>query len=192
MTKTAYYKLIITALLTAVNTACVALVYILEIETTTTKIIGSYFAIAIVASVTVKFPVRFYLATHIFLVFASSLGSCINLYQSIEVYDIVVHYLSGLLLFEGGYLVIEKIYKKRNQKIDSFFKNFFALFFSCACAAFWEIYEFGADNLANARMQGSKENTMYDIIAGVLGSLTYFLISVMLLKFGKNNSKTRE
>ena len=182
MIKDIRLKLIITFILILINTVCVAIVFFYQIQTTPTKIYGSFFAIGVVALAAAKFPLRFYLLSHIFIFFASSLGSCINLYHSVDVYDIIVHYLSGLLLFEGGYLVIEKIYKKRNHQVDSFLKRFFALFFSCACAAFWEIYEFGADNLAHARMQGSKENTMFDIIAGVLGSFTYFLVSVILSK----------
>lgn len=146
------------------------------------KIIGSFASVIAISAVAWKFPKRFYFLAMIFDVFAASFGSVINLYKTVGFYDRFVHYLSGILLAEAGKIIIDHMFKKRNVKDDSFIKLAFAFFFSCACAGFWEIYEFTADILINANMQGGNANTMGDIISGLLGALTYFLAYFLILR----------
>lgn len=172
MNKTKKIKLFTSLAVLLINLMCTACVYAFDIRTTTLKIIGSFVAVVLVSLVTWIFPLRFYVTTQGFVVFASSLGSCVNLYQHVGFYDLFVHYLSGVLLFEGGRIIVEFLHKKRRLPDDKWAVGLFALFFSCSCAAFWEIYEFTCDSLINAGMQGTKENTMGDIVAGVLGAFT--------------------
>ena len=175
-----------TAAVLILNGICTACVYIFDIETTALKIAGSFISIIIVSLAAWAFPTRFYMLALGFVFFAASLGSCVNLYRHVGFYDLFVHYLSGVLLAEGGRIIIDFVFRKRNLSDDGLVKNLFALFFSCACAGFWEIYEFTADVLIDAQMQGSKGNTMGDIIAGVLGALTYFLIFLIFRNEKKN------
>lgn len=165
-----------------VNALCAGAVFLFGIETTALKIIGSFFAVILVGVAALRFPLRFYITALIFSFFASSLGSCVNLYRHISFFDLFVHFLSGILLTDGGYLLINHTAAKRNLTIDQRTKKVFAVFFSCACAAFWEIYEYLADRLINAQMQGTKENTMNDIIAGVLGAAAYFSVYKFIMK----------
>lgn len=188
MNKTNKVKLFTSLAVLLINTACTACVYVFSIETTSLKIIGPFATIFIVSVVTWAFPLRFYVTTQIFLIFASSLGSCVNLYRHVGFYDLFVHYLSGILLFEGGRIIVEFLNKKRNFPDDRLSVGLFSLFFSCSCAAFWEIYEFTCDCLINADMQGTKENTMGDIIAGVLGAFTG-LVAFFLLKKIKDEKR---
>ncbi len=157
------------------NVICTVLVLTVPIETTNLKIYGSFAAIILVAAVTWRFPMRFYLLSMGFVFLASTLGSCLNLYRHLGFYDLFVHYLSGIVLAEGGMIIAQALSKKypTHQQMQVIL----ATLFSCTGAAAWEIYEFCADLLANAQMQASKENTMGDIICGVLGALTYLLIS---------------
>lgn len=164
-----------------INAVCTALVLLFSIETTTMKLVGSYGAILVAALAAWRFPMSFYLLTMVFVFFASSLGSCINLYHHVSFYDLFVHYLSGIVLAQGGNLIAGAVLRRRKLADDGAVKRLFALFFSCACASFWEIYEFSADLLVNAQMQGSKENTMGDIVAGTLGALSWF-VAVCLLR----------
>lgn len=154
---------------------CTAVTFVTPIETTVMKIIGSFVSVIAISAAAWKFPKRFYFLAMIFDVFAASLGSVINLYKTVGFYDRFVHYISGVLLAEAGMIVIGHLFRRRSIKDDIFIKLVFAFFFSCACAGFWEIYEFTADMLINADMQGGKANTMGDIVSGVLGALTYFL-----------------
>lgn len=197
MNKSAKFKIIVSFAVLLINIICTAFVYILSIETTTLKVLGSYVAIFIVSAVVWCFPIRFYVGSLVFVVFACSFGSCMNLYQHLGFYDLFVHFLSGVLLFEGGRIIIEKINNKKKLQSNKALVGLFALFFSCSCAAFWEIYEFLCDVLINAEMQGTKLNTMGDIIAGVLGAAVSLLFQHrletkrMTIKiFNKNEKKT--
>lgn len=174
------HRLIICGAALLLNLICTGIVFFFSIETTNLKIIGSFVSIIMVGLAARRFPTRFYLTAFIFLFFASTLGSCLNLYRHIGFYDLFVHFLSGILLADGGYLIINRISTRRNLHIDRYTKTAFACVFSCACAAFWEIYEYTADRLINAQMQGTKENTMNDIIAGVLGAVVYFVVAQII------------
>lgn len=179
MNKSVNFKVFTSLAVLLLNCICTACVYFVPIESTNLKIIGSFLSIILVSAAVWCFPTRFYVKTLIFVTFASSLGSCLNLYKHLSFYDLFVHFLSGILLFEGGRIIIEYIGHKSKIPKDKVNIGLFSLFFSCACAAFWEIFEYLCDVFINAEMQGTKGNTMGDIIAGVLGAgvgaLGYFL-----------------
>lgn len=189
MKKPTKLKIIFAVAAFAVNILCTAAVPLFSIETTAMKVIGSYAALGIITLAAWRFPLRFYLFSLAFGVLASSLGSAVNLYQSVGFYDIFIHFLSGVLLAEGGFILAGAVLKKRNLPDDLWVKLLTAFFFSSACAAFWEVYEFTADRLANANMQGDNGNTMGDIIAGVLGAAIYFAaaVAVKAVKQKKNS-----
>ncbi len=184
MNKTVKIKLLSSFAVLMLNIICTACVYFFSIETTLLKIIGSFVAVVMASAAVWIFPVRFYFATVVFVFFASSLGSCLNLYRHVGFYDLFVHYLSGVLLYEGGRIIIEYVNARRKLPCDTITVGLFSLFFSCSCAAFWEIFEYVCDVLINAGMQGSKGNTMGDIIAGVLGAFSTML-AFYVLKFRK-------
>lgn len=181
----AKYRLAASLSTLAVTVVCTILTIIIPIETTEMKIIGSFISVIVLSAAVWKFPFRFYCLAMVFDIFATSLGSIINLYKTIGFYDRFVHYLSGILLAESGMLIFGYVAKKRSVSPDKIMQLMFAFFFSCACAGFWEIYEFTADILINANMQGGNSNTMGDIVSGVLGSLTYAAIYAVSLKSGK-------
>lgn len=181
-TKDAKVKIVISAISIVITFICTAIALMIPLKTTNMKIIGAFASIFLISIVTWKFPKRFYIIAILFHFFAASLGSVINLYRYLEFYDKIVHYLSGIILAEAGMIIITYIFKKHSLKNDNILKLLFAFFFSSACAGFWEIYEFTADNLLNINMQGGNSNTMGDIISGVLGALTYSTIMYAIYK----------
>ncbi|HEZ7987422.1 MAG TPA: hypothetical protein RWO09_10905 [Ruminococcus sp.] len=181
-TKDSKVKIVISAISIGITLICTAIALMIPLKTTNMKIIGSFASIFLISIVTWKFPKRFYIIAILFHFFAASLGSVINLYRYLEFYDKIVHYLSGIILAEAGMIIITYIFKKHSLKNDNILKLLFAFFFSSACAGFWEIYEFTADNLLNINMQGGNSNTMGDIISGVLGALTYSTIMYAIYK----------
>lgn len=181
-TKDAKVKIVISAISIVITFICTAIALIIPLKTTNMKIIGAFVSIFLISIVTWKFPKRFYIIAILFHFFAASLGSVINLYRYLEFYDKIVHYLSGIILAEAGMIIITYIFKRHSLKNDNILKSLFAFFFSAACAGFWEIYEFTADNLLNINMQGGNSNTMGDIISGVLGALTYSTIMYAVYK----------
>lgn len=164
---------------------CTVIALLSPIETTAVKIAGSFASVAIVSLAAWFFPLRFYVFALVFHFFAAPLGSVINLYKYLDCYDRIVHYLSGIILAEAGFILISRIFKKRGMKNDITVMLMFAFFFSAACAGFWEIYEFTADNLLHIDMQGSNTNTMGDIVSGVLGAATYTAASFISIKRNK-------
>lgn len=189
-TKDAKVKIVISAISIVITFICTVIALMIPLKTTNMKIIGAFASIFLISIVTWKFPKCFYIIAILFHFFAASLGSVINLYRYLEFYDKIVHYLSGIILAEAGMIIMTYIFKKHSLKNDNILKLLFAFFFSAACAGFWEIYEFTADNLLNINMQGGNSNTMGDIISGVLGALTYSAImhAVYKRKSSKNIS----
>lgn len=149
-----------------INIICHLMTVIFQIPTTFLKVGGSYVAVVASALALCFLPRRFHVVAGIFVVFAASVGNCMNMYTHWAVYDLLIHYLSGVVLAAGGW----EIDKKRT----------FALMFSWAGAGLWEIFEFSCDVLLHAGMQGAATDTMTDMIAGFLGGLTW--ISVRQLK----------
>lgn len=158
-----------------IHILCAITLCVTPLESTTLKIFGSFAALILAAAVCRYFPFGFYCASMGFVILASSLGSCLNLYRYLGFYDLFVHYLSGIVLAEGGRLLIGALCQRRSIALDRLTQTLFSVLFSCTGAALWEIYEFCADLLLHAQMQGSLENTMGDIICGVLGALTCLL-----------------
>ncbi|MGN0624509.1 MAG: hypothetical protein ACI4JA_11270 [Oscillospiraceae bacterium] len=185
-TKETRIKLSASAAALCITALCVLIVNITPLKTTGMKITGAFASVLVISAAAWIFPVRFYLLAMMFDIFAAALGSVINLYRYVGFYDKFVHYLSGILLAEAGMILISYLFKKRSMKDDHAVKLLFSFFFSASCAGFWEIYEFTADNLIKANMQGGNNNTMGDIISGVLGALTYCLVSLAVCR-GKNN-----
>lgn len=179
------FRTIISAAGLLITVICTILSVLTPIETTSVKIIGAFVSVFIVSAVTWKFPRRFFALAMIFDIFAAGLGSVINLYKYIGFYDRFVHYLSGILLAEAGMIIISFIFKKHRIKKDILVMLAFSFFFSSACAGFWEIYEFTADNILNINMQGNNLNTMGDIVSGVIGAVTYLILSVVYMKLCK-------
>lgn len=155
-------------------TGCVIIAETTGIDPPVINIVGAYASSILIAAVLYKAPWHFFVLALCFDLFAAAFGSVLDLYRSIECYDLIVHYMSGLLAAEGGRLIIGFILRQyRAAKNMTLVTVLFSLFFSCACAGIWEIYEFTADQLIHTNMQGGNFNTMGDIVSGTLGALSY-------------------
>ena len=146
----------------AVNVVCHLLTVIFNIPTTFLKVGGSYLGVTGAAIALCFLPLRFHIVAGVFVVFAASVGCGMNMYTHWAAYDLIIHYLSGVVLAAGGW----EIFRNRWS----------ALLFSCSGAGAWEIFEFSCDILLHAGMQGAVTDTMTDMIAGFLGGLTWFAI----------------
>ena len=185
--KATKFKIYSTLLLLIANTICAFTVNIYNLESTSLKIIGSYFAIFLTSVATYKLPLKIYNLIAIFVFFSSSLGSCVNLYYYIDGYDTIIHFLSGIVIAAGAKYLFKNIFKKSSIINAENIITLLSLTFSCSAAAFWEIYEYFIDVTLNANMQGTKANTMNDIIAGVTGAIVITLIEYICTKVEKQN-----
>lgn len=186
----AVFKIVASLVSLTATTICYIITQIYNIETSFTKVLGTYVSIVLISLVLMRFPKRFYVLALLFDFFAAALGSIINLYSSIDIYDRLVHYFSGIVLCEAGIIIVGYLFNKAKINNHRALKVTFAFFFSSSCAGFWEIYEFSADNLLGTYLQGSNLNTMGDILSGVLGALTYTVIAFSVIHFKKRTIKT--
>ena len=179
-------RLIVSLIVLALTGAAAVITRVAGLETTTAKLVGSFAAVFLLTGVVWRFPFRFYCMAFGFDVLAAVLGSALNLYHYLGFYDKFVHYTSGIRLAEGGLRIIHTLAKRQKTPAEPLLCRLFSLFFSAACAGFWEIYEFTADSLLGINMQGDNTNTMGDIIAGTLGALTWFLLQTAIQRRRKN------
>lgn len=151
-----------------VNLACHLLTVFLNIPTTTLKVVGSYVAVIASWAALCFLPFRFQLIAQVFVAFAASVGNCMNMYTHWSCYDLLIHYLSGVVLASAGWQLDKRL--------------LFALLFSWAGAGLWEIFEFSCDCILNAGMQGAATDTMTDMIAGFLGGVTWLITKKLTIK----------
>ena len=152
----------------AINMFCHLLTVIFHIPTTFLKLGGSYLGVVAAGVALCFLPLKFHIIAQIFVVAAASIGCGMNMYTHWPIYDLMIHYLSGIVLAFGGWEVDRKL--------------LFALLFSCAGAGAWEIFEFSCDVLLQAGMQGTLMDTMTDMVAGFLGGITWIVIKILLFR----------
>jgi len=104
----------------------------------------------------------------LFIVLAYFFGVIINLYDKIDSYDTIMHFISGLFT---GYIAINFIKEKKK----TIFNTLFILGFVSLIALSWEVFEYAASILFNVDPQKVEltgiNDTMKDIIVALLGGI---------------------
>lgn len=130
------------------------------------------------------FALDFAMVTFIFLTLF--LGAVAQIYDRIPLWDKFLHFQSGLLLGVTGFVLIyilneQKGFKQR-LNLTPGFVAFFAVTFSLAIGAVWEIFEFTGDAYFSQHIasyspwQASGNDTMLDLIADGTGALIVSII----------------
>jgi hypothetical protein len=115
-----------------------------------------------------------------FIFISLFLGNIEDLYGHIQLWDKFVHFQSGLLLSVSGFVLIYTLNETRNSPLDLSpgFVAFFAVVFSLAFGALWEIVEFALlDHVFGLNWQASLSDTMWDLIADGSGALVVSTIA---------------
>ncbi len=104
-------------------------------------------------------PSAFYYIAIIFAFFSSYLGSFLNFYEKFEIWDDILHFVSGILLgilciILASFVVIKRFGKITN-KADILFMVVVGVLVSISIAVFWEFYECAFDYLFDGNMQRS-------------------------------------
>lgn len=176
-------KRIIPAIIALVLVTICALIAVFgNIDIPNVNIIGSYLSVIAITILMYKFPYSLYIWVLIFDILATAFGSVLNLYRVLGFYDKFVHFISGVILAEIGFLIMMKIFKNLKLPDLKMLALIFGILFSFAGAGAWEIYEFTADQLFGTDMQGNNLNTMGDIVSGFLGGIVYFAFKLVRLK----------
>lgn len=110
---------------------------------------------------------------YIFVFFAHFLGSIINLYDYIDGYDKIMHFLSGMLSAMIAFVLLVKMkhYKDKNR----IFNYLFIISITLTIASLWEFYEFTFDSLFTKDAQNvlttGVGDTMWDMIVAFFGAI---------------------
>lgn len=101
------------------------------------------------------------------------LGEVIRFYEYVPFWDKALHFQSGLLLGAVGYVAVYVLNESKHKGFDlnPGFLSVFAVAFSLSIGALWEIVEFAVDNLFMARWQNGLVDTMWDLVADMVGAL---------------------
>ena len=106
------------------------------------------------------------------------LGEVARFYYYVPFWDKFTHFQSGLLLGASVYVLVYILneHKKISLNLSPIFVSIFAVAFSLAIGAGWEIFEFMGDSIFGSRWQTDGTDTMWDMIADLVGAL---IISVI-------------
>lgn len=112
----------------------------------------------------------------LFGVVAFQLGVLLRYYNSINIYDKVIHLLSGVVFTLVGYMLYSKCNKRPHKRSENcLLQTVFALSFSMLIAVLWEIAEFSVFLLighdAQHHLDTGVFDTMEDLISCLIGSL---------------------
>lgn len=119
------------------------------------------------------FAIDFGMVTFIFI--SLFLGGIDDFYGFIPHWDKLVHFQSGLLLSGTGFVVIYLLNESEQTPIDLTpgFLALFAIVFSLAIGAVWEILEFTGDGIFGSHWQANNHDTMWDLIADFGGAIAF-------------------
>lgn len=124
----------------------------------------------------------------LFIFLAQVLGSLLNFYDYIYLYDKVVHFFSGILTaFIGLYLL--NIFKCKTKNI--IFVSIFTLFTSLSIATLWEVFEYVSNMIFGGDPQNvfktGVNDTMLDIIVALIASIIIIIIYIYEEKANKKS-----
>jgi hypothetical protein len=119
------------------------------------------------------FVIDFGLVLFIFL--SLFLGGIDDFYGFIPLWDKIVHFQSGLLLSGTGFVIIYLLNESEKTPIELSpgFVALFAVVFSLAIGAVWEMVEFTGDAIFHSNWQTGNSDTMWDLIADFGGAIVF-------------------
>jgi len=124
----------------------------------------------------------------IFIFFAHFLGTIVNLYYKIEIYDKIMHTFSGVMTGFLGFIILVKS-KKYNYK-SIWYNILYIIAITCMVAVMWEMFEFTSDRIFNKDAQRviktGVNDTMIDMIVAFLGSCMVSLLYLYESKIKRN------
>ena len=110
------------------------------------------------------FPI-FVLFAHIFLILFS------NFYELFPWFDIPMHFLGGIAVGYSYFLILQYLQRKNYLRINSIIRVVFIFALVSLTAMFWEFFEYFAGHLTGFVLQGDLDDTILDLIMGMLGGL---------------------
>ncbi|MDD4282305.1 MAG: hypothetical protein PHX03_00800 [Bacilli bacterium] len=117
----------------------------------------------------------------LFLIASTILGSLFNFYETVPMFDKILHFVTGILLSMLGIIILINFnkYDKTNIK----FNIIFLAAITSTVALFWEIFEYISDFIFSRNTQRVLEtginDTMLDMISSLFGFTLVAIIYIM-------------
>lgn len=132
----------------------------------------------------------------IFSMFAFNFGTALHAYNHLDLYDLVMHALSGVLFTFIGLCFYARLRKTPVDKANEWFLQLsYAFFFSMFVAVIWEIYEYMCFTLfahdAQNHLTTGVVDTMEDIAACFIGSAGVAISFIIYAKKDKRSYLVR-
>jgi len=134
----------------------------------------SYVPAMIEKNLKIGLPIEFEFTFVVFLFVTIYLGEINAYYTYFWWWDIFLHTLSGVLLGLVGFILVYIFNSEERIRLhlSPFFVGLFTFVFAVSIGVFWEIFEFGLDQLFGFDTQhGSLFDTMSDLIVDTIGAL---------------------
>ena len=91
---------------------------------------------------------RILLSLLIFL--AQCLGTTLNFYDLYDNWDLIVHFIFGIVMFIVGYDIFSNLDKRYcDIKLNKKIKIIFSILFALSVGSIWEMYEYSVDGILN-------------------------------------------
>lgn len=124
----------------------------------------------------------------LFVFIALILGSIYNLYRTISWFDLLAHFLSGIVTCVLALIILKKFdLLKKDLPI---FHIVFIIAFSLMIASFWEFFEFLSDKVLKGDTQWvlltGVDDTMTDMLIAFLSSVIFSVFYYIGSKTNKN------
>lgn len=136
---------------------------------------------------------------YLYMFLAGFLGGIINFYQRFFWWDILIHFIMGMVVAVLSiYILNFTIYRKDRAKHNLFFTFLFMISFAMAIGAVWEIWEFAGDVLFKLNAQNhigeiglvALRDTMVDLCMDFIGAICGVIFTAVVLKINKKFLKS--
>jgi uncharacterized membrane protein YjdF len=130
----------------------------------------------------------------ILLFLAQLLGSSLGFYNLFDNWDLIVHFISGIVIFYVGYNIVSNLCEKNENKLEKKVKILFSIFFALSIGSVWEMYEYLIDGILNIDSQRTAnligriaiKDTMTDLLASTFGTILTAIIFIMIRRKENN------
>lgn len=115
------------------------------------------------------------------------LSLAFDAYERLPAIDLPVHFLGGLAIAFFCSRVLEMLGDYAAvDRVDDRLRAVLLIALTATAAVFWEFAEYVSDHLFGTQAQGGLEDTLLDMLFGILGGVT--LVSFLFVKYGRGNA----
>ena len=118
-------------------------------------------------------------------------GAWLGMYDVLPFWDKALHLQGTLLVSLLGFLCAYALHTSGRLRLSGPFIGLFTVVFGNALGAWWEILEFAADKILRQTTQGGLDDTMWDLMYNLGGSLLAAGLGWLYVRYTKPEERRR-